>query len=73
MTNQLVKLQEQVASQAMKCCLNYIIPVFFADPPDKKGGRVYKNGTCLLIDTGNKKFAITNHHVIEGFRQKKKN
>ncbi|MFA6468889.1 MAG: hypothetical protein WCW35_08315 [Bacteroidota bacterium] len=70
MTTIPTKQQLSLADESMKLCLTYVSFVYFAESPNKQGSRIHANGTCSFVDTGTSKFAITNHHVIEGFRTK---
>ncbi|MBI5875594.1 MAG: hypothetical protein HZB81_07110 [Deltaproteobacteria bacterium] len=36
-----------VAQETMKWCLNYVTPLFIADPPDQPNAKVYANGTAI--------------------------
>jgi hypothetical protein len=71
MTTTLTAQQKLIGFQTAEWCLNYVAPAFIADPPNQEGGGIYTNGTCSFIDTGRRKFAVTNWHVIDAFRQKK--
>lgn len=67
----LTKQELLVAQETMKWCLNYVVPAIIADPPEQPNAKVYANGTCSFFDTGIRKLAVTNWHVVEAFHLQK--
>lgn len=42
---------------------------FFGQRPSPKRATEVRNGTITLVEIGNRKYGITCHHVVEGYRQ----
>lgn len=62
-----IDLEEKVTAKYKKWILNYISYVFFVDPTSKPGERVYSSAGVTFINTGERKFAVTNERVIEEY------
>ena len=60
------------ANEALKWCRIYTTFVCFADPVEKYQAGIYNSATCTFHDTGSAKFGVTNYHVINGYREKRK-
>lgn len=50
--------------------LRFCKPAFFGIWPRRRGALAINNGSASLITRGEQHFAITCHHVLEGFRSK---
>lgn len=50
----------------------YTAPIFFVDPKTAENPKVHANASCFFVNTGERMFAVTCKHVIEGFRELKK-
>jgi hypothetical protein len=57
----------KLVGEYQKWALNYVINTFFADPPSMPDCKIYNSATSTFIDTGSKKFAATNNHVIQQY------
>jgi hypothetical protein len=57
-------LKEKIAAKYNKWVLNYVSYVFFVDPVSKPGKRVYSSAGVTFIDTGERRFAVTNERII---------
>jgi len=60
---------KQEGDELLRLVRNYIAFVIIAPPPNQSESRIYGNATCSFIDTGSRRFGITNRHVVEGFRK----
>jgi hypothetical protein len=59
----------KLSAEYQKWALNYVIYTYFADPVNKTGSKIHNSATTTFVDTGKKKLAITNAHVIEEFKK----
>lgn len=59
-----IDLKEKVTAKYKKWVLNYISYIFFVDPVSEPGKRVYSSAGVTFINTGKRKFAVTNERVI---------
>jgi len=66
------KIQTKIADESLKWVLKYSTFIAIAERKGYSEYMVHHNATCSFIDTGIRKFAITNFHVIEKYRELKK-
>ena len=64
-------IDQKLVAEYQKWVINYVIYVYFADPPFINESKIYNSATSTLIDTGTKKLAVTNNHVIKAFEKLK--
>lgn len=65
------KIQIKIADESLKWALIYSTFIAIAERKGRSEYIVHNNATCSFIDTGVRKFAVTNFHVIEKYRELK--
>ena len=59
-----IDIKQRIAEKYQKWVLNYVSYVFFVDVVSKPGKRVNFSAGVTFIDTGQRRFAVTNERVI---------
>ena len=59
-----IDIKQKIAEKYQKWVLNYVSYVFFVDVVSKPGKRVNFRAGVTFIDTGQRRFAVTNERVI---------
>lgn len=67
MNNENTQEYRNLVGEYQKWALDYVIYVFFADSPKKQNSQIYNSATTTFIDTGKRKIAVTNFHVIKHY------
>lgn len=69
MDNKITQKEKNLAGEYQKWALNYVTYLYFADSPQKHNSKIYDSATTTFIDTGKRKIAVTNYHVIEHYER----
>ena len=69
MEQSVLEKKKELTNQYSKWVDKYVSYIFFADPVSKQDSKIFDSASVTFIDTGQRKIAVTNEHVISEYRK----